>query len=114
MENCIFCKIAAGEVPANKVYEDDKVAAFYDLSPQTPVHVLIIPKVHVANLLEARALEDDVLAHLLRTAADVAQSLGLDKTGFRVVTNCGSDARQSVEHLHLHLLGGAEMADRMV
>lgn len=114
MENCIFCKIAAGEIPANKVYEDDLVVAFHDLSPQAPVHVLVIPKAHAANLLEARALEDAVLARLMRTAADVATTLGLDKTGFRIISNCGPDACQSVEHLHIHVLGGTQLPAKMV
>ncbi|MDL2317602.1 histidine triad nucleotide-binding protein [Eubacteriales bacterium OttesenSCG-928-A19] len=114
MEDCIFCKIAAGEIPSNRVYEDDRVIAFHDLSPQAPVHVLVIPKQHAANLLEARDMRDDLLAHLLRTAANVAETLGMDKSGFRIISNCGPDACQSVEHLHIHVLGGTQMPATMV
>lgn len=114
MNDCVFCKIAAGEIPAQKVYEDDLVVAFHDLSPQAPVHVLVIPKAHADNLLAARSLDDDVLARLLRAAANVAESLGLDKTGFRIISNCGADACQSVQHLHIHLLGGTKMPAKMV
>ena len=114
MEDCVFCKIVAGDIPSKKVYEDDRVLAFYDLNPQAPVHVLVIPKAHAANLLDARALDDQTLAHLLRTCSDIAESLGLDKTGFRIVSNCGEDARQSVDHLHIHLLGGAQLSEQMV
>ena len=110
---CIFCRIARGEIPAAKVYEDEHVLAFYDIAPQAPVHVLVIPKRHAGELLEARAFDDSLLAHLLRTAAEVAAQLGIDKSGFRVVTNCGPDARQSVQHLHLHILGGKQLSLEM-
>ena len=111
MEDCIFCKIARGEIPSNKVYEDDEVIAFNDLNPQAPVHVLIVPKAHFANLNEADDMSEALLAHLLRTASHVAKRLGLDKSGYRVVSNCGADACQSVQHLHIHLLGGAKLAE---
>ncbi len=114
MESCIFCKIVSGEIPAKKVYEDDGVLAFYDVSPQAPVHVLIVPKRHAQNLVDARDLDDGTLSGLLRAAADIAVTLGLDKSGFRVVSNCGPDACQSVEHLHIHLLGGEKMSGKMV
>lgn len=114
MEDCVFCKIAAGDIPSKKVYEDDHVLAFYDLAPQAPVHVLVIPKAHADNLVGAQAMDDRSLAHLLRACSTVAESLGLDKTGFRIVSNCGKDARQSVNHLHIHLLGGAQLSEQMV
>lgn len=114
LDDCIFCKIVTGAIPSRKVYEDDDILAFHDVSPQAPAHVLIIPKQHVADLLEARALPDDVLARLLRTAADVSVLLGLDATGFRIIANCGKDAQQSVQHLHIHVLGGKPMPAAMV
>lgn len=114
MDDCIFCKIASGAIPADKVYEDDRVVAFHDLAPQAPVHVLVIPKEHIGNLLEAREMDDALLAHLLRTVANVATQLGLDETGFRIISNTGADARQSVHHLHIHVLGGKTLSDRMV
>lgn len=114
MEDCIFCKIASGEIPARKVYEDDAVVAFHDIAPQAPVHIVVIPKQHAGNLVEARAMDDALLAHLLRTAADVAVQVGIGETGFRIISNCGKDARQSVEHLHIHVLGGVRLSERMV
>lgn len=113
MEDCVFCKIAAGAIPANIVYEDDMVVAFHDLAPQAPVHVLIIPKAHASNLILAQAMDDALLAHLLRTAAKVAALLGIDESGFRIVSNCGPDARQSVAHLHIHVLGGKQLPAEM-
>lgn len=113
MENCLFCKIAAGEIPSNKVYEDDRVLAFRDIAPQAPVHVLVIPKKHIPNWYEARQEEDALLAHLMRTAAHVAEKEGLTENGFRVVSNTGKNAKQSVPHLHFHVLGGVEMQEHM-
>ena len=113
MEDCVFCKIAEGIIPSNKVYEDEVALAFRDLNPQAPQHILVIPKQHVANLLEAQQLDDGVLAHLLRVAAKVAEELGLDKSGFRIVSNCGADACQSVQHLHIHVLGGEKLSEKM-
>ena len=115
MNDCIFCKIAEGSIPARKVYEDDFVVAFHDLAPQAPVHVVIIPKEHAANLNKAaRSLSDETLARLLRTAADVASILGIADSGYRIISNCGPDARQSVQHLHVHLLGGEQLPEKIV
>lgn len=113
MEDCIFCKIARGEIPSSKVYEDEQVVAFNDLNPQAPVHVLIVPKAHYANLNEASGMPEALLAALLRAASRIAAQLGLDKSGYRIVSNCGPDACQSVQHLHIHLLGGAKLAEKM-
>lgn len=113
MEDCIFCKIARGEIPSSKVYEDEQVVAFNDLNPQAPVHVLIVPKAHYANLNEAGDMSEALLAALLRAASRIAAQLGLDKSGYRIVSNCGPDACQSVQHLHIHLLGGAKLAEKM-
>ncbi len=113
MKDCLFCKIAAGEIPSTKVYEDEQVLAFRDIAPQAPVHVLVIPKKHVSGWYAAKDEDDAALAHLMRVAAEVARMEGIVESGFRVVSNCGKDARQSVEHLHLHVLGGREMEDQM-
>ena len=112
MSDCIFCKIAAGEIPSACLYEDDTVFAFRDINPQAPTHILVVPKKHVANIVEAAGLPDEVLAHLLRVIGKIAQQEGLEN-GFRVISNCGPDACQSVPHLHFHILGGRQMADRM-
>lgn len=114
MEDCVFCKIVGGEIPAKIVYEDDLVIAFEDISPQAPVHLVVIPKRHAENLLEAREMEDALLARLLRATADIAEKTGLSKTGFRIISNCGKDARQSVPHLHIHMLGGKKLSVHMV
>lgn len=113
MENCLFCKIIRGEIPSAKVYEDEFVYAFRDINPQAPVHVLVIPKAHAASLGAADQLTDQQLAAFLRACGKVAELEGLTETGFRVVSNCGKDACQSVEHLHFHVLGGRAMAEQM-
>ncbi len=107
MENCIFCKIACGEIPADKIYESGDVIAFRDLAPQAPVHVLIVPKKHYDNI----ACVDDpaLLASLFQAVRDLAKQLGVDKNGYRLVINTGKDGGQSVPHLHIHMLGAREL-----
>lgn len=104
MTDCIFCKIAAHEVPSTVVYEDEKVIAFRDLEPQAPTHVLVIPKHHYANI--ADDVPADVLGAMAHAVGEVAKSEGIDKTGFRVIANTGDDAGQTVHHFHMHVLGG--------
>ena len=106
--DCVFCKIAAGEIPAKKAYEDDVCLAFYDLEPQAPVHVLLIPKQHIGSVSEITSENSAVVAHIFEAAGRLAKELGLEK-GYRIVTNCGEDGGQSVPHLHFHLLGGRAM-----
>ena len=106
--DCIFCKIAAKEIPSNLVYEDEQVCAFYDLDPQAPVHVLIIPKAHIASAQEITPENSAAVAHIFEVAAKLAADLGLEN-GFRIVNNCGKDGQQTVHHLHFHLLGGRQM-----
>ena len=113
MENCLFCKIISEEIPSTKVYEDDFVYAFRDINPQAPTHVLVIPKTHVSSLGETDGLTDQQLAACLRACGKVAEMEGLKETGFRVVSNCGKDACQSVGHLHFHVLGGRSMKEQM-
>src|SRR5690348_13859967 len=103
--SCLFCRIIAGEIPSRKVYEDDQVFAFEDINPGAPVHLLLIPKRHIAGLAEATAEDDVLLGYLQRKAAAIAREKGL-QGGYRTVLNVGPDAGQSVFHLHLHLLGG--------
>ena len=105
-EDCIFCKIVAGEIPAKTIYEDELSVAFRDINPQAPTHALVIPRAHVASLSEAGEAEEAMLGHLLRVAARVAADEGHAETGFRIVINNGAGAGQSVFHLHLHVLGG--------
>lgn len=110
MNDCLFCKIIAGEIPGNKVYENDKVFAFRDINPQAPTHVLIVPKKHMANILEC---DGETAAALTEAVGVVARQEGVDQSGFRIVSNCGHDGCQSVNHLHIHLLGGAALTERM-
>lgn len=108
--DCLFCKIAAGEIPSTKVYEDEQVYAFKDISPVAPVHVLIIPKKHVlSSPADVTAENSAVVAHIFEVAAKLAPELGLEN-GWRIISNCGADAGQTVHHIHFHLLGGKELA----
>lgn len=106
MSECLFCRIAAGEIPANLVYADEHVVAFRDLRPEAPSHVLIVPRQHVASLAEAGAGEGELLGRVLLAAGEVARREGVADSGYRLVLNTGPDAGQVVMHLHFHLLGG--------
>lgn len=106
--SCLFCKIAAGEIPSTAVYQDDLVYAFADINPMAPVHVLIVPREHFASLDEADKERRALLGHLAWVAAEIAHKKGLTK-GYRVVINSGEDGGQTVDHLHLHLLGGRSL-----
>ena len=104
--DCIFCKIANGEIPSSKVYEDDKILAFNDIEPQAPVHILIIPKEHIASAAEINEENSGLIAHIFEVAAKIAKEQNLD--GFRIVNNCGYSAVQTVKHIHFHLMSGRE------
>lgn len=107
--SCIFCRIAAGEIPAKSVLENEHVVAFHDLSPHAPVHVLVIPRRHIENVGSAEAEDAAVLGHVMLACRQVAESLGVAESGFRVVLNTNADAGQSVDHLHAHVLGGRHL-----
>lgn len=109
-ENCVFCKIVKGEIPSTKVYEDDKVLAFKDIEPIAPIHILVIPKVHIKSLLELE--DDELLIHINKVIKIIAKEQGIDKKGFRVLTNVGEDGGQAVKHLHFHILGGTKLPTR--
>lgn len=111
MEDCIFCKIAAGEIPATVVYEDDLVIAFDDLNPQAPVHTLVIPKAHHANIIDGVPAE--TLGAMVHAVEEVAHAKGLDE-GFRVIANTGEVAGQTVHHFHVHVLGGKPLGENLV
>jgi len=113
MDDCLFCAIAEGKIPSPKVYEDEMVYAFRDINPQAPVHILLIPKKHISGWSAVTGESDALLAHLMRTAAVIAEQEGLQEDGYRIVSNCGKNACQSVMHLHLHILGGTLMSGRM-
>lgn len=103
--DCIFCKIADGSIPSKKVYEDDKMLAFYDIEPAAPVHVVMIPKTHIASANELNEENSAIVAHIFSKVPEIAEKLGLEG-GYRVVNNCGADGGQTVFHIHFHLLGG--------
>ncbi|HIU63469.1 MAG TPA: histidine triad nucleotide-binding protein [Candidatus Avacidaminococcus intestinavium] len=106
MENCVFCKIIKGEIPSKKVYEDDLMLVIHDNCPVAPCHVLILPKIHMANILTA---DRDFIAHVTDKLGELTKLLGVTEDGFRLVINTGKDGGQTVDHLHLHLLGGAPL-----
>lgn len=108
--SCLFCRIIAGEIPATKVYEDDQIVAFKDITPQAPLHVLIIPRKHIATLNDVTAEDDAVVGAMTRQAAAIAKANGYDASGYRTVFNCNKDAGQAVFHIHLHLLAGRSLA----
>lgn len=107
MSDCLFCKIIAGEIPSNKVYEDDLCYAFYDIDPQAPTHFLVIPKTHVASVAEVTEENETVVAHIFTVISRLTKQLGLES--YRVVSNIGEQAGQSVRHLHFHVLSGRDM-----
>jgi histidine triad (HIT) family protein len=108
MNDCLFCKIVAGKLPCNKVYEDEKVIAFTDINPKAPVHILIIPKKHIASVADTSEMDMEIYARIMSVAKRLAEEFGL-KGGYRLVTNIGKDGGQAVAHLHIHLLGGRAM-----
>lgn len=109
MEDCLFCKIVEGKIPSDKVFEDDEVLAFRDINPQAPVHVLIIPKRHISGADKLERSDDALLGKMIAVANRLAVELGISESGYRLISNIGDDAGQSVHHLHLHLIGGKQL-----
>lgn len=109
MAGCLFCRIAAGDVPAALVHQDDRVVAFRDINPQAPLHVLVIPRRHIATLNDLAPEDDDLVGELVRRAASIARAEGVGDRGYRTVFNCQADAGQTVFHIHLHVLGGRRL-----
>ncbi|WP_127582632.1 histidine triad nucleotide-binding protein [Paenibacillus koleovorans] len=107
--DCIFCKIVEGTIPSKKVFESEHVVAFHDIQPAAPVHVLIIPKKHIASINEVEAADREVLGEVLLAAPQIARQLGVAESGYRLINNCGSDGGQVVYHIHMHLLGGEKL-----
>ena len=110
--DCLFCKIVAGQIPSTKVYEDETVLAFRDIAPQAPTHILVIPKAHIDSVACITAENSAVVSHIFEVIAQVAAQEGLTG-GYRVVSNCGDHAGQTVKHLHFHILGGAKLSENM-
>ena len=112
MNDCLFCKIVAGTIPSTKVYEDETVLAFRDIAPMAPTHILVIPKAHIPDAASVTAENSAVVAHIFEVIGQIAKAEGLDE-GFRVVSNCGAHAGQTVHHLHFHILGGRQLTHQM-
>ena len=110
--DCVFCKIIEGEIPSDKVYEDERVLAFRDISPQAPVHILVIPKTHIASAAEVTAENAELVAACFAAISEIVREQGIE--GFRVITNCGEDGGQTVFHLHFHILGGRQLGAQLV
>lgn len=110
--DCLFCAIAAGEIPSTKVYEDDLILAFRDIAPQAPTHILVIPKAHLSGVSAITAEHQSLIGHIFTVIPEIARQEGLEN-GYRVVSNCGPDAGQTVNHLHFHILGGKVLETRM-
>ncbi len=108
--DCLFCKIARGEVPCREVYSDERVLAFHDINPVAPKHILVIPRRHIERISDVGREEEALIGHLMVTANEIAEREGLVPHGYRYVVNCGADGLQSIYHLHLHLLGGRPMS----
>jgi histidine triad (HIT) family protein len=107
--DCIFCKIANGEIPSKKIYEDEKVIAFHDISPEAPIHFLVIPKEHIQSVNEISEENANIISHIFLVINKLVRELNIEKTGYRVVNNCGKDGGQSVNHIHFHVLGQREL-----
>lgn len=114
MEECIFCKIINGQVPSEKVYEDEEILAFKDIHPAAPIHVLIIPKKHIATLMDIEEEDSSLMGKIIQTAKLIAKQLGIEEKGFRLIANCGPDSEQEVMHIHFHLLAGRTMGPKIV
>ena len=114
MDDCVFCKIIKGEIPSEKVYEDEDVIAFKDINPVTPIHILVIPKKHIATLLDVTEEDSHLISKLFVAINKIAKQIGIEENGFRIVANCGKDSGQEVMHIHFHLLAGKKLGNKIV
>ncbi len=114
MEDCIFCKIIKKEIPSEIVYEDERVIAFKDVNPAAPIHILVVPKKHIVNLLEVSKEDSDLISYMYQVINTIAIENGFAENGFRVIVNCGKDSGQEVMHLHFHVLAGKKLGDKIV
>ena len=114
MEDCIFCKIIKGDIPSNKVYEDEDILAFYDINPAAPIHILVIPKKHITSLSEMEDGDEKIIGKIYKIINEIAEKQGFKENGYRVIVNCGKDGGQEVGHLHFHLLAGTQLGEKIV
>ena len=114
MEDCLFCKIIKGEIPSTKVYEDEFVYAFKDINPEAPVHILVVPKKHIESGNGIEEVDENIMGKIFLAIKKIAKEQGVAQSGYRVVSNCGKDAGQTVMHLHFHILGGKELGEKVL
>ncbi|MCI8833458.1 MAG: histidine triad nucleotide-binding protein [Clostridia bacterium] len=114
MDDCIFCKIINREIPSDIVYEDEEVLAFKDINPQMPIHILVIPKKHIESIIDLKSQDETLVGRIFIAIKNIAKDIGIDKTGFRVISNCGENAGQTVKHLHFHILAGEKMSEKII
>lgn len=114
MENCLFCKIIKGEIPSEKVYEDEEILAFKDINPAAPVHILVIPKKHIDSIAQMEKEDEALVGRIYTVINKIAEEQGVKDDGFRVIVNCGKDGGQEVMHLHFHLLAGTKLGEKIV
>ena len=114
MEDCIFCKIIKGEIPSNKVYEDEDILAFHDINPEAPIHILVIPKKHIATLTDLQPEDEALVGRIFAAINKIAEQEGFKENGYRVIANCGKDSGQEVMHIHFHVLGGKVLGNKIV
>ena len=114
MEDCVFCKIIKGEIPSEKVYEDEEILAFKDINPAAPIHILVIPKKHIATLLDVKPEDNYLISRIYTVINQIAKDIGIEKEGFRVIVNCGKNAGQEVMHIHFHMLGGKKLGTKII
>ena len=114
MKDCLFCKIINGEIPSNKVYEDEEILAFYDINPAAPIHILVIPKKHISSLAEITEEDEKIIGKIYGVINKIADEKGFKEDGYRVIVNCGKDGGQEVMHLHFHILAGTKLGEKIV
>ena len=114
MEDCLFCKIVKGEVPSNKVYEDDEILAFHDINPATPIHILVIPKKHITTHNDLGKEDIELMGKIHMVINQIAEEKGFKENGYRLIVNCGEDGGQEVKHLHFHILAGKKMGEKII
>ena len=114
MEECLFCKIINGEIPSKKVYEDEDVFAFYDIAPQAPIHILVVPKKHIVSLAHMKKEDEIIIGKVFGAINKITEEQGFKQDGYRVISNCGENAGQTVKHLHFHILAGKKLGEKML
>lgn len=114
MEDCLFCKIIKGDIPSTKVYEDEFVYAFKDINPEAPVHILVVPKNHIKSINEIEEIDENLIGKIFLAIKKIAKEQGVAEQGYRVISNCGKDAGQTVMHLHFHILGGKKLGEKIL